>query len=97
MVLLTGQNRYLSIWKEIDYRFHSYNCVLCIRACWHSNLNGKFEGRIDDLQVKFVAQLNQKNLPNLAIESEVMDNETHRTIFGPGFTNGMRFLYQQGE
>lgn len=57
--------------------------------------SGEFEGRIDDLQTEFVAKLHQRKFENLAIESEVMENETHRTIFGAGFTNGMRYLYQK--
>jgi uncharacterized protein len=30
---------------------------------------------------------------NLKVKSEILDAETHRTIFGRGFTNGLRFLY----
>ena len=55
--------------------------------------SGELEGRIDDLQVAFIRQLENKNINLLSIKSEVMKNETHRTIFGPGFTNGLRFVY----
>lgn len=55
--------------------------------------SGEFEGRIDDLQVEFIKMLEEKNIANLSIASEVVDNETHRTIFGVGFTNGLRFIY----
>jgi hypothetical protein len=27
------------------------------------------------------------------MRSEVLENETHRTIFGPGFSNGLRFIF----
>ncbi|MEL6590717.1 MAG: hypothetical protein AAFQ68_11570 [Bacteroidota bacterium] len=56
--------------------------------------SGEFDLRINDYQQEFVALLREKNLPKLAIDSEVVDNETHRTIFGVGFTNGLRFIYR---
>lgn len=56
--------------------------------------SGELEGRIDDLQTEFVAKLKEKELEGLDIKAEVMDNETHRTIFGPAFTNGMRYLFE---
>ncbi|MEM8968163.1 MAG: alpha/beta hydrolase-fold protein [Bacteroidota bacterium] len=55
--------------------------------------SGEHEGRIDDLQIEFIARLSERSIENLMIEAEVMENETHRTIFGSGFTDGMRFLY----
>ena len=55
--------------------------------------SGELDLRINDYQEEFVEILNEKNIPNLIIQSEIMENETHRTIFGPGFTNGLRFIY----
>ena len=55
--------------------------------------SGEFDKRINDYQVEFVDLLNEKKIANLIIKSEVIDNETHRTIFGVGFTNGLRFIY----
>ncbi|MEL7535276.1 MAG: alpha/beta hydrolase-fold protein, partial [Bacteroidota bacterium] len=57
--------------------------------------SGEFEGRIDDLQEEFVSILRSKEIENLSLKSEVMDHETHRTIFGPGFTNGLRTIYAE--
>ncbi|WKN42666.1 alpha/beta hydrolase [Tunicatimonas pelagia] len=55
--------------------------------------SGELEGRIDDLQLAFIHELEKKNVDALTIKSEVMEDETHRTIFGPGLTNGLRFIY----
>lgn len=55
--------------------------------------SGELDLRINDYQEEFVALLREKKLANLKIESEVIDNETHRTIFGVGFTNGLRSIY----
>ena len=57
--------------------------------------SGELDLRIQEFQEEFVAILREKNLPNLSIKSEVMDNETHRTIFGAGFMNGLRFIYEE--
>lgn len=57
--------------------------------------SGELEGRIDDLQIQFVEILEEKGLTNLSVKSEILENETHRTIFGAGFTNGLRYLYGQ--
>lgn len=57
--------------------------------------SGELERRIDDLQTDFANQLKAKQLPKLILKAEVFENETHRTIFGTGFTNGLRFLYAE--
>ena len=57
--------------------------------------SGELEGRIDDLQTEFANILNDKKLEGLNLEAEIFPNETHRTIFGPGFTNGMRYLFSK--
>ncbi len=56
--------------------------------------SGELEGRIDDLQTDFSEKLIANGLEGLNLKAEVMENETHRTIFGPGFTDGMRYLFQ---
>lgn len=57
--------------------------------------SGELDLRINDYQEEFVEILKGKNISNLSIESEVVKNETHRTIFGVGFTNGLRFIYEK--
>lgn len=57
--------------------------------------SGEFDKGIQSLQTQFANLLQQQKLPNLSLKSEVMENETHRTIFGIGFTNGLRFLYEE--
>ena len=55
--------------------------------------SGEYDLRINDFQEEFVGILKDKKIANLSIKSEVIENETHRTIFGVGFTNGLRFIY----
>lgn len=55
--------------------------------------SGGLEPRIDDLHLELVEALRRRNPRNLEIESEVLENETHRTLFGAAFTNGLRYLY----
>jgi len=55
--------------------------------------SGELDLRINDYQEEFVKYLKKKNLPNIEMKSEVIANETHQTIFGVGFTNGLRFIY----
>ena len=55
--------------------------------------SGELDLRINEYQEEFVEILKEKNISKLSIESEVVKNETHRTIFGVGFTNGLRFIY----
>jgi predicted alpha/beta superfamily hydrolase len=53
---------------------------------------GALEGVMVDDQLKMAAIL-KKNNPEISnIKSEILDRETHRTVFGRGFTNGLRFL-----
>ena len=55
--------------------------------------SGEFDKRINDFQLEFVNLLKEMKISKLNIKSEIMKNETHRTIFGVGFTNGLRFIY----
>ena len=57
--------------------------------------SGELDLRINDYQEEFVELLKEKKISSLSIKSEVVENETHRTIFGVGFTNGLRFIYKQ--
>ncbi len=57
--------------------------------------SGEHDLRINDFQEEFVEILREKNISELEIKSEVIDNETHRTIFGVVFTNGLRFIYEK--
>lgn len=57
--------------------------------------SGEFDARINEYQEEFVGILKEKNIEKLRIESEVIENETHRTIFGVGFTNGLRYIYKK--
>ncbi len=56
---------------------------------------GSLEGNMVDEHLEMVNKLKQLNTENLKIKSEILDNETHRSIFGRGFTNGLRYLYTQ--
>jgi len=58
--------------------------------------SGALEGRIRDLQSRFAEQLEAMDPTNLRMKAEILPNETHRSIFGRGFTDGMRFLYAEG-
>ncbi len=51
-------------------------------------LNDRDFTTIKSEKKKLKAELN-----NLKIKSEVLPNETHRSVFGVGFTNGLRFIY----
>lgn len=55
--------------------------------------SGEIEPFIPNIQTRFIDLLNSPKHENLYINSEILDNETHRTIFGNGFTKGLRFLY----
>lgn len=56
---------------------------------------GEREGEMVNDQLKMTEQLTRKNLKSLLIESEILKNETHRSIFGAGFTNGLRSIYSE--
>ena len=57
--------------------------------------SGRLESRIDDQQIEFFDLLNCKKSDRLSIMSEIFEDETHRTIFGTGFTKGLRFIYSK--
>ena len=57
-------------------------------------ISGEEVFRIDDFSVEFVDALLERNTPNLAITSQIIPNETRRNIFGVGFTNGLKYVYE---
>ncbi len=46
-----------------------------------------------DQHLEMVRLLQKVESSQLKIQSEILETETHRTIFGPGFTKGLRFVY----
>ena len=54
---------------------------------------GALEDSMVDDHLNMARVLMKNNPHNSNIKSEILDYETHRTIFGRGFTNGLRFLY----
>ncbi len=54
---------------------------------------GALEGGMVNDHLDMARVLKENNPDNSNIKSEILDRETHRTIFGRGFTNGLRFLY----
>jgi predicted alpha/beta superfamily hydrolase len=54
---------------------------------------GALEGRIDDEVVAFADRVERQGLTNLRLRAVVLDDETHRTVFGRGFTDGLRYVY----
>jgi len=59
--------------------------------------SGELESNIDDDQIDFIDLLNSKISHTLSVKAEILENETHRTIFGNGFTKGLRFIYSEDE
>jgi predicted alpha/beta superfamily hydrolase len=54
---------------------------------------GALEGAMVTDQLQMMSTVNRLNSKNIKIKSEILDQETHRTVIGRGFTNGLRFLY----
>jgi len=54
---------------------------------------GALEERIDDEVAAFADSLRSSASKNLRLLAAVLENETHRTVFGRGFTDGLRFIY----
>jgi len=54
---------------------------------------GSLEGAMVTDQLQMVNTLNRLNTKNLKIKSEILEQETHRTIIARGFTNALRFVY----
>lgn len=54
---------------------------------------GALEGRIDDEVRAFARWVERQGPTNLRLQAVVLDDETHRTVFGRGFTDGLRYVY----
>lgn len=54
---------------------------------------GALEGAMVTDQLQMTNTLSRLKPKNVSIKSEILDQETHRTIFGRGFTNALRFVY----
>jgi len=57
------------------------------------NVKEHFGQSMVDQQNELEEILKQGTYNNLEMKFEIQDNETHRTIFGTGFTKGLRFIY----
>ncbi|MEM6585050.1 MAG: alpha/beta hydrolase-fold protein, partial [Pseudomonadota bacterium] len=57
--------------------------------------SGELEGRIDDLQTQFLGGIEDRLDPSIALQAFVYDDETHRTVFGRGAMDGLRFIYAE--
>jgi uncharacterized protein len=58
---------------------------------------GSMEGTMVDDQLEMARILQGANTINLLLKSEILSEETHRSVFGRGFTNGLRYLYEHNE
>lgn len=54
---------------------------------------GELETRIASQQSEFASAIRKKSIPGLTLEAKIFPNETHRTIFGRGIMDGLRYIY----
>lgn len=71
------------------------NAAIAVKDIQLYMATGEMEGHMADDQVEIAGLLERTNKSNLKMKSEILNNETHRTIFGRAFTNGMRFLFEK--
>jgi hypothetical protein len=57
--------------------------------------SGSLERGIAGDQLEMVNTLQKLNSKKVTIKFEILDNETHRTVIGRGFTNALRFVYNK--
>lgn len=55
--------------------------------------SGELEPRIDELQQVWADAIRPMLDPSVAMRDIIYENETHRTIFGRGVMDGLRFVY----
>jgi len=55
---------------------------------------GSLEDSMVNEHLEMIGKLKHLGVEKLKVKSEILDQETHRTVFGRGFTNGLRFLFQ---
>jgi uncharacterized protein len=58
---------------------------------------GALEGNMVADHLEMVNKLKHLYPDRIVINSEILDRETHRTIFGRGVTNGLRFFYARSK
>lgn len=56
--------------------------------------SGELEPRIDELQALWADTIRPKLDPSVAMRDLIYEDETHRTIFGRGVMDGLRYVYQ---
>lgn len=56
--------------------------------------SGELEPRIDELQAKWAEAIRPRLDPSVVMQDLIYENETHRTIFGRGIMDGLRFVYE---
>ena len=55
--------------------------------------SGELEPRIDELQANWADAIRPLLDPSVDMQDLIYENETHRTIFGRGVMDGLRFIY----
>jgi hypothetical protein len=70
------------------------NPVIASRQLKLYMATGSMEDNMVNDHLEMAGILERVDSNKLKLKSEILENETHRTIFGRGFTNGLRFLYQ---
>jgi hypothetical protein len=71
------------------------NGVIAAKSVRLYMATGEMEDHMADDQVEIAGLFKRSNTSDFKMKSEILDNETHRTIFGRGFTNGLRFLMEK--
>lgn len=56
--------------------------------------SGELEPRIDELQAEWAEAIRPNLDPTVAMKDLIYEDETHRTIFGRGVMDGLRFVYE---
>lgn len=79
----------LILHKAGEYAPHLGQAVVYMGA-------GALEDIIDDEVVAFANVLRSHAPKSLRLRAAVLENETHRTVFGRGFTDGLRYVYGGG-
>ncbi len=85
-----------SLWwnqSEILKEF-KINSIITSRQLKLYIATGSMEDNMVNDHLKMASILEQVDSNKIKLKSEILENETHRTIFGRGFTNGLRFLYE---
>ena len=103
----TTFNRYLLVSPSLWY--HDYSIFKTLKSADQNNrnLNSKIYTAIGSLETiadglnhdmvldleRFLEQLKAIDCDDIQTKLEILDNETHRTVFPRAFSNGMRFLF----